>query len=323
MSRNEDEDKDGNQGLFADDADLDDKERRLLRIFKLQEDLHKINVDQARRDNFKWYAASATSVAVMLLVYFAILPGINFLFLSTKNASELRAALNMNNDFIPENADIKKAISDEILITAWDLNNRSPRFFTKKNFDTYKEKNFQHNLRLFDMTWASANTPYYFKPAVIEDNTYISGDNMAISPALFSYYYATEKVGKADNDIRIVSVGSTNELAEKIDTKASLLDWAVRLTTLSAPVKKHTMDYMVQHLLNMGGEQLHKYELDMTKDWESEFYYTSKRLPTLKDIAQQLIFSKRDDVEEVLEMIVKEKRDSFKKQPGDCNNQPR
>lgn len=162
-----------------------------------------------------------------------------------------------------------------MLITAWDLNNRSPRFFTKKNFNDYKDKKFQHDLGLFEMTWASANTPYYFKPAVIKENTYISGDNMAISPALFSYYYATEKLGKADNDVRIVSVGSTNELAEKIDTKASLLDWALRLTTLSAPVKKHTMDYMVQHLLNMGGEQLHKYELDQTKEWESDFYYTS------------------------------------------------
>jgi hypothetical protein len=47
------------------------------------------------------------------------------------------------------------------------------------------------------MTWASANTPYYFKPAVINDNVYISGDNMAISPALFSYYYANEKKGIA------------------------------------------------------------------------------------------------------------------------------
>lgn len=45
VSINEDEGNHGHQGLFADDADLDDKERRLLRIFKLQEDLHKINVD--------------------------------------------------------------------------------------------------------------------------------------------------------------------------------------------------------------------------------------------------------------------------------------
>jgi patatin-like phospholipase/acyl hydrolase len=186
----------------------------------------------------------------MLVFYFAILPAINFLFLSTKEASALKDAL-IKPDFIPEDASIQDIVTGEMLITAWDLNNRSPRFFNKQTQKTEKKKEYDHDLTLAQMTWASANTPYYFKPAVIKDNVYISGDNMAISPALFSYYYANEKKGIPQGDIRIVSVGSTNELAEKIDTKASLLDWAVRLTSLSAPVKKHTMDYMVQHLLAM------------------------------------------------------------------------
>ena len=173
-----------------------------------------------------------------------------------------------------------------MLITAWDLNNRSPRFFTKDNYDLYKEANFNHHLSLAEMTYASANTPYYFQPAVIKDEVYISGDNMAISPALFSYYYANERKKIPQKDIRIVSVGSTNELAEKIDTKASLLDWAVRLTSLNAPVKKHTMDYMVQHLLNKNGAELHKFEVDKTRDWEEEFYNTDVRLPILKDLSQ-------------------------------------
>jgi hypothetical protein len=163
-----------------------------------------------------------------------------------------------------------------MLITAWDLNNRSPRFFTKLNAKKYTaantDKKFTHDLKLSEMTWASANTPYYFKPAVIDGNVYISGDNMAISPALFSYYYANERKGIEQKDIRIVSVGSTNELAEKIDTKASLLDWAVRLTSLNAPVKKHTMDYMVQQLLSMNGAELHKFEVDKTRAWEELFY---------------------------------------------------
>jgi hypothetical protein len=43
------------------------------------------------------------------------------------------------------------------------------------------------------MTWASANTPYYFKPAVIKDDVYISGDNVAVSPAMYAYFYANER----------------------------------------------------------------------------------------------------------------------------------
>lgn len=87
------------------------------------------------------------------------------------------------------------------------------------------------------MTWASANTPYYFKPAVIpnlnntseaeyQNDIYISGDNIAVSPALLSYLYANERKGVKQEDIRVVSIGATNEEAENISHNAGLLTWA-------------------------------------------------------------------------------------------------
>ena len=104
-----------------------------------------------------------------------------------------------------------------MMITAWDFNNRSPRFFTKVTNDKFSDPHFNHNMTLKDMTWASASTEYYFKPAVIANphptecehyslegehsfvngtcpdipsDAYISGDNVAQSPAMFAYYYA-------------------------------------------------------------------------------------------------------------------------------------
>ena len=82
------------------------------------------------REGFKWYAAAVISVTVMLIFYFAIIPAVNFLFLSTKEASALRDAL-IKPDYIPDGSSIQDVVSDDMLITAWDLNNRSPRFFTK------------------------------------------------------------------------------------------------------------------------------------------------------------------------------------------------
>ena len=103
------------------------------------------------------------------------------------------------------------------------------------------------------MTWVSANTPYYFKPAVIENpstatyynasgeftqesvsdpipsDTYISGDSIALSPALYSYYYAVNNLNKSPSDIRVVSVGATNELPSRLDNTTSLLEWTERL----------------------------------------------------------------------------------------------
>lgn len=115
------------------------------------------------------------------------------------------------------------------------------------------------------MVLASAATPLYFTPAEIDDDFYISGENVALSPAMFAYYYAVEKKGIAQNDIKVVSIGAVNELAEKLDINASLLEWAYRLSTLNAPVKKHTQDYMLEHLLLKYGERLRKFELDRTK----------------------------------------------------------
>jgi predicted acylesterase/phospholipase RssA len=90
------------------------------------------------------------------------------------------------------------------------------------------------------MVLASAATPYYFKPATINGDFYISGDNVALSPAMFSFFHANEYLGVDTSKIRVLSVGATNELAEKIDKKASVLEWTTRLTSLVGPVKKHT-----------------------------------------------------------------------------------
>jgi len=39
------------------------------------------------------------------------------------------------------------------------------------------------------MTLASMSAPTYFEPATIDKDVYISGDNVAKSPALFSYMF--------------------------------------------------------------------------------------------------------------------------------------
>jgi hypothetical protein len=107
------------------------------------------------------------------------------------------------------------------------------------------------------MIQASGSTPYYFMPATLKSDSansdphlYISGDNIALSPAFYAFLHANEKLGKKAEEIRVVSVGNINELADKIGTQTSLLDWVARLPTLNAPVKKHTMDYMLEDILN-------------------------------------------------------------------------
>lgn len=108
------------------------------------------------------------------------------------------------------------------------------------------------------MTTASASTPYYFRPTTIPDTfkkndgkdyLYISGDNVAVSPAMYSMLHAVDKDLVETGKVHVVSVGNINERSSKIGEKSSLLDWAMRLATLTGPVKKHTQDYMTSYFL--------------------------------------------------------------------------
>ena len=122
------------------------------------------------------------------------------------------------------------------------------------------------------MILASGASHYYFHPAAIKCNEnipscmephyYISGDNIALSPAMYAYLHANEILGKDLDKIRVVSVGNYNTLPEKIDTKTSLLAWVGRLASLNAPVKKDTMDYMVADFLNENGMDFWKFDQD-------------------------------------------------------------
>ena len=60
------------------------------------------------------------------------------------------------------------------------------------------------------MTWASANTQEYFKPALIKGDVYISGNNNAISPSLFGFLHATEK-GEDPSNLRVFRIAGTRD----------------------------------------------------------------------------------------------------------------
>jgi hypothetical protein len=114
-------------------------------------------------------------------------------------------------------------------------------------------------MSLAEMTVASASTPDFFLPYKKNDQFFISGDNIAASPAMFAFMNAVEKRGKLPKNIRIVSVGSTNQVPVPFSKNVGLLDWASRILTLSAPVKKATMDYMTHYLSKKHGRVYHKY----------------------------------------------------------------
>lgn len=66
--------------------------------------------------------------------------GINFLFLSTREIDVLKEKI-ISDKFIPEKYAVTDIVTDEIFLTSWDINSRTPRFFTKwsnANKDLFK-----------------------------------------------------------------------------------------------------------------------------------------------------------------------------------------
>ena len=71
--------------------------------------------------------------------------------MSTKELDVLEKEI-IKADFIPKDYNVKDAITEEILLTSWEINSRTPRFFTKwsqenlelfKDTDTFKDDKAQ------------------------------------------------------------------------------------------------------------------------------------------------------------------------------------
>ena len=90
------------------------------------------------------------------------------------------------------------------------------------------------------MTMATASTPFYFKPAIINDHIYISGDNIALSPANFAFFYANERLQIPESDIHVTSIGAVNTVPQEMDETESVLEVAMKILEYTAPSKKHT-----------------------------------------------------------------------------------
>lgn len=86
-------------------------------------------------------------------------------------------------------ANIKDAISDEVLVVAYDYNSQQPRFFSKYFSN---EDSGIYDVPIGNATGASSAAPTYFDPKV-QKNAYgltemqIDGGIICNNPALYAY----------------------------------------------------------------------------------------------------------------------------------------
>ncbi len=150
---------------------------------------------------------------------------------------------------------------------AWNYNKREPRFFSKGTYGKFPESDW----KISETMLASAANLLYFYPYSKnisgEPNFYISGDNFAKSPALYAYEVATKLNGEKASNIRVVSIGSIQSLPYSISEQQSVLEWVSYTRDLAAPVKKHSMDYMLDKIMDENKSKFYRYELKVENEW--------------------------------------------------------
>lgn len=91
--------------------------------------------------------------------------GISFIFYSTKNIKVFNKEL---VKLVPEGYNINNIVDnvDDLMIMAWDLNNRNPRFFNKWAYNTLgdKDKEQDYDFTLDEMVMASSANLMYYHP---------------------------------------------------------------------------------------------------------------------------------------------------------------
>jgi hypothetical protein len=76
---------------------------------------------------------------VFVVVFVAVWLGVRafvFFFKSNRNSDVLKAAL--SGAFIPIGWTIDKIVGDDSVLVAWDVNNRTPRLFSKWSYKTLR-----------------------------------------------------------------------------------------------------------------------------------------------------------------------------------------
>lgn len=156
--------------------------------------MHKIEENIISQESFKWYASVYIFIIIFFLFFFCFYP--LFYYAATKLTPNdtLRDSI-IKPEMIPKGLGNTKTIRDKkYFYTAWDIENRSPRFFSKFSAKNWDKQTFDNNYDIGDMVLASMSSPEFVTPAVIagankKNDVYISGDNVAKSPALLSYLF--------------------------------------------------------------------------------------------------------------------------------------
>ena len=158
-----------------------------------QEELSKFREEFLRKQGYKWYFLFLMCCFIGILLYTAIVPAFNYVFVKSQPNKVLMDAL----EFLPD-MKLEDAVTDDFMTLSWNLNARDAYVLTKKTIASDSEQDLATYNSLKMAAFLSAVNPEYFLPyqdltdAKNKDKVFISGNAVAESPAMWAYLFATE-----------------------------------------------------------------------------------------------------------------------------------
>ncbi len=184
----------------------------------------------------------------------------------------------------------------EILITAYEIEGRSPWFFKRRHARDHRKEG--DNFLMRDVARATSAAPTYFEPFLIEGGPHngcalIGGGVHSNNPAMCAYVEA-RKIHPEENDFLVVSMG-TGELTRSLPYEEvkgwGLALWAQPILNVVFDGVADTVDYQLRELLASEGDDRRYYRfqtvLDIGKDDMDDASRTN--IAALKAKAREII----------------------------------
>ena len=138
-----------------------------------------------------------------------------------------------------------------VIVPAVNLSLGAPQVFKTPHHESLK---LDLNLKVVDVAMATSAAPTFFPLARVGDSLYTDGGLFANSPDIISLHEATHFFGAPENQVRLLSVGTTTakfSIASTRQPEFGIWQWArgARLMTVTIASQQQNVDSMLGHRL--------------------------------------------------------------------------
>jgi patatin-like phospholipase/acyl hydrolase len=199
----------------------------------------------------------------------------------------------------------------EVLITAYEIEDRAPWFFKRRHARDTGKKGFDFRMR--DVARATSAAPTYFEPLRLAvgnegNRAFVDGGVHSNNPAMCAYIEA-RKIHPEEDDFLVVSLG-TGELTRSMPYEEvkgwGLALWAQPILNVVFDGVADTVDYQLRELLPSEGDdrRYHRFQtvLDIGKDDMDDASRTN--IAALKVKAREIIDENDDALNALCAQLV-------------------